>query len=64
MEQGRQGCHAPAMRAASSNWFAWSTAVLLAGFLAADWVHSLWAIPLAIVGTSCLIMAFYSRDAE
>jgi len=61
MEQGRHGWYAAAMRAASSNWFAWSTAVLLAGFLSADWVHSLWEIPLAIVGTCCLIMAFYAR---
>jgi hypothetical protein len=59
---GRRGFYAPAMRAASSTWFAWSTAVLLGAFFTADWLDSSWEIPLGIIGTCCLIMAFHARD--
>jgi hypothetical protein len=52
------------MRAASSTWFAWSTAVLLGAFYAADWLNSLWEIPLGIIGTCCLVMAFIARMPE
>jgi len=50
------------MRAASSTWFAWSTAVLLGAFFTADWLDSSWEIPLGIIGTCCLILAFHARD--
>jgi len=52
------------MRVASSTWFAWSPSVLLGAFYTADWLGSLWEIPLGIIGTCCLIMAFIARDPE
>jgi len=52
------------VRVGSSTWFAWSTAVLLGAFYTADWLDSSWEIeiPLGIIGTCCLIMAFIARD--
>jgi len=64
LAQRRRGWYAPAVRAAASTWFAWTTAVLLGAFYTADWVGSLWEIPLGIVGTCCLIMVFIARDPD
>jgi len=58
------GWYAPAVRAAASTWFAWTTAVLLGAFYTADWIGSLWEIPLGIIGTCCLIMVFIARDPD
>src|SRR5207253_5327745 len=62
LTQGRPGLYARAIRVASSTWFAWSTSVLLGAFYTADWLGSLWEIPLGIICTCCLIIAFIARD--